>query len=531
MSYDEDAGGHSADGWWQEGVLYQIYPRSFFDASGDGVGDLAGILAKIDYIASLGVSGVWLSPVYPSPMKDFGYDVSNYLDIDPIFGDLPTFDRLLEALHARGIRIVMDLVPNHTSDRHEWFVEASRSRESPRRDFYIWADPAPDGGPPNNWRASFGGSAWTLDEAGGQYYLHSFLPEQPDLNWRNPDVGREIQDVMRFWFDRGVDGFRIDVVHMLAKDPELGDDPPDNPFAHVLGRPEVHDYVGLLRRVADEYEGRMLVGETFVLDIDYLLDFYGDGTDELHLAFNFPLALCGWNARYMSKILDRTIERTPSGARPCFMFSNHDLPRHARRFGEESLRPAAVLLLSLPGTPFLYMGEEIGMTGRPPPKERRIDPGGRDGARTPFQWDRSSNAGFCPPDVEPWLPVSDDYESVNVEVEEANPDSLLSLYRRMIAFRNRSKALRLGDYRPIEVEDKVWVFRRSSPGEEVVVAVNMSGEPVAVELPDEFAGRAKVTVSTLAELEGRDLAQGVDLPPNSALVVSGPSGEHRSGFG
>ncbi len=516
------------DLWWQEGVLYQIYPRSFFDSSGDGVGDLAGIISKIDYLSSLGISGIWLSPIYPSPMKDFGYDISDYLDVDPTFGDLSTFDRLLSELHSCGIKLIMDLVPNHTSDRHEWFIEASSSITSPKRNFYIWADPGPDGGPPNNWKASFGGSAWTYHEPTGQYYLHSFLPEQPDLNWRNPEVADAIRDVMRFWFDRGVDGFRIDVVHMLAKDPELKDDPPDNPFAHVLSRPEVHDYVRLLRATADEYEGRMLVGETFVLDVDYLLEFYGNGADELHLAFNFPFALCGWNARYMAKILERTLEKIPAGARPCFMFSNHDLPRHPRRFGEASIKPAAVLLLSLPGTPFVYMGEEIGMTGKTPPKERLLDPGGRDGARTPFQWNRSPNAGFCPPDIEPWLPVSDDYESVNVEVEETDPSSTLSLYRRMISYRNGSAALKRGSYSPLRIEDKLWVFTRKADDDEVLVAVNMSDEPADVDLSSAFANPLRVAVSSLRELEGSVISQDIQIPPNSALVAEPVASEASS---
>ncbi len=515
-----DLFGGSPDEWWKEGVCYQIYPRSFHDASGDGIGDLAGIVAKADYLESLGIAGVWLSPVYPSPMKDFGYDIADYTDIDPTFGNLEQFDTLLQELHSRDIRVVMDLVPNHTSDLHPWFREACESIESPKRDYYIWADPAPGGGPPNNWKASFGGSAWTLHEPSGQYYLHSFLPEQPDLNWRNPEVCREIQDVMRFWFDRGVDGFRIDVVHMLAKDPDLRDDPPDNPFAHVLGRPEVHEYVRLLRAVADEYAGKMLVGETFVLDVDYLLSFYGDGTDELHLAFNFPLALCGWNARFMAKVVERTLSGLPPGAAACFMFSNHDLPRHPRRFGEASVRPAAVLLLSLPGTPFMYMGEEIGMTGNPPPPQFLVDPGGRDGSRTPFQWDTSPNAGFCPPGVQPWLPVSEDYPSVNVEVEERDEDSTLNLYRRMIAFRNSSPALRRGSYRGILAEDKLWLFERQAEDDAVLVAANMGDEARVVELPEPWSRQARIVICTDALMEGNRPGEKLELPPNSAVVAS-----------
>ncbi|MER3521178.1 MAG: alpha-amylase [Acidimicrobiia bacterium] len=512
---------HSADpdAWWREGVLYQIYPRSFFDASGDGVGDLEGILTKLDYLDNLGISGIWLSPVYPSPMRDFGYDISDYLNIDPLFGDLTIFDRLVSELHARGIRLIMDLVPNHTSNKHPWFKEASSSRKSPMRGYYIWADPAPDGGPPNNWKAAFGGSAWTFHPETGQYYLHSFLPEQPDLDWKNPRIREEFKEIMRFWFDRGVDGFRIDVVHMLAKDPTLSDDPPSNPLAHVLYRPEVHEYVKDFRRVADEYEGRMLVGETFVFDIEYLLEFYGNGRDELHLAFNFPFALCGWNARFMSKTLEITLDKIPPGARPCFMFSNHDLPRHALRFGEGSIKPACLLLLTIPGTPFLYMGEELGMLGNPPPVEQRLDPGGRDGARTPFHWNSSANAGFCAPDVRPWLPVSEEYETVNVETEEGDPHSVLSLYRRAIVFRNQSEALRLGDYSLLRSDDRLWVFRRWTRSEEVIVAVNMSADKAKVDLPKSFEGHVAISTDLASLPESRLVSASLFLPGNSAVVL------------
>lgn len=508
--------------WWREGVFYQIYPRSFRDGSGDGIGDLAGILEKLDYVESLGVSAVWLNPIYPSPMEDFGYDVAEYCDIDPVFGGLSQFDALLEEMHRRGLRLVMDLVPNHTSDRHPWFQASRRSRDDPKRGYYIWADPAPDGGPPNNWRAAFGGSAWTLDERTGQYYLHSFLPSQPDLDWSNPAVREEIFDVMRFWFDRGIDGFRIDVVHMLAKDPELRDDPPDNPFAHFLGRPEVHDYVGQMRRVADAYEGRVLVGETFLLDIDDIAAFYGSGDDELHLAFDFPLALCGWNGQYMASVVRKTLEALPQGARPCLMFSNHDLPRHSLRYGSESIRPAALLLLALPGTPFLYMGEELGMTGALPPGYTPLDPGGRDGPRAPFRWDASPTVGFCPAGVDPWMPPGNEVEGTDVATQDPDPSSVLNLYRRAIAFRNRHRALREGTYEELLAQPKFWAFRRTAEWGRVTVVVNMSSESRTVD--SESIGISDphtVAVATHLEMEGAIWRPGtrLELPPGSAVYL------------
>lgn len=518
--------------WWREGVLYQIYPRSFCDRSGDGVGDLAGIFEKLDYVESLGVSGVWLNPIYPSPMEDGGYDVAEYCDIDPVFGNLSQFDALLEEMHRRGLRLIMDLVPNHTSDRHPWFRASRSSRSDPKRGYYIWADPAGNGGPPNNWRAAFGGSAWTFDERTGQYYLHSFLPSQPDLDWSNPVVREEILDVMRFWLDRGIDGFRIDVVHMLAKDPELRDDPPDNPFAHFLKRPEVHDYVKQMRRVVDAYEGTVLVGETFLLDIDDIVAFYGNGDDELHLAFCFPLALCGWNGHYMASVVRKTLDALPRGARPCFMFSNHDLPRHPLRYGSMSIRPAALLLLALPGTPFLYMGEELGMTGVLPPGYTPLDPGGRDGPRTPFRWDASPTVGFCAAGVDPWMPPGNEIEGTDVAAQDSDPSSVLNLYRRAIAFRKRHPSLREGTYEELVAQPKFWAFRRRGEREQVTVIANMSSESTAVDSGSiGVSGPQTVVVATHLEMEGAIWHPGtrLELPPGSAVYLVPHLPESTSG--
>lgn len=498
--------------WWHDGVLYQIYPRSFADASGDGVGDLAGITEHLDYVASLGVSGIWLSPIYKSPMADYGYDIADYREIDPLFGDMAGFDHLLEEAHARDLKVIMDFVPNHTSDQHEWFEESRASRDNPKRDWYIWKDPGPDGSAPNNWPAAFGTkSAWTLDEATGQYYLHLFLPEQPDLNWQNPEVREAMHDVMRFWFDKGVDGFRIDVIHMLFKNPTFEDNPPGNLLAHVPQSEELHELVRELRAVADEYDDRMLVGETFVWDIADIAKFYGSDDDELHLTFNFPMAIAGYNATYMAKVVDKTLEALPSGARPCWVLSNHDLPRHGSRYGPDAIPGAALLLLGLPGTPFIYAGEEIGMTGMVPPPERKVDPGGRDAARTPFQWSRGPNASFCPPSSEPWLPVADGYESVNVETEEADPDSVLNLYRRAIAYRQGSAAL-LGDrLEEMRIEDRLWVFRRRADRKSVIVAISMSDVPAEVSLEVAGGQTARIVVCTSGNRVGELLGERLTL--------------------
>ncbi|RIK08948.1 MAG: alpha-amylase [Acidobacteria bacterium] len=507
--------------WWHDGVLYQIYPRSFADASGDGVGDLAGIAEHLDYIASLGVSGIWLSPIYRSPMADFGYDIADYREIDPLFGDMAAFDHLLEETHSRGLKLVMDFVPNHTSDEHEWFKESRSSRDNPKRDWYIWRDPGPDGEAPNNWPAAFGTkSAWTLDESTGQYYLHLFLPEQPDLNWQNPDVRAAMHDVMRFWFEKGVDGFRIDVIHMLFKNPTFEDNPPGNLLAHVPQSEELHEIVRGLRAVADEYEDRMLVGETFVWDIADIAKFYGNDGDELHLAFNFPMAIAGYNATYMSKVVDKTLDALPFGARPCWVLSNHDLPRHGARYGADAIPGAALLLLGLPGTPFIYAGEEIGMTGMIPPPERQVDPGGRDAARTPFQWSPDPNAGFCPPTVEPWLPIAEGYETVNAEVEDTDPGSVLNLYRRAIAFRNGSDALLSGDFEELRVEDRLWVFKRTGNEGSVIAAVNLSGErvEVALEVTGDRAGR--IVVCTSGGREGEVIGEHLELAGFEAAWVA-----------
>jgi len=453
--------------WWQTGVVYQVYPRSFQDTTGNGVGDLAGITARLGYLAdALGIDTVWLSPFYPSPMDDFGYDVADYTDVDPLFGDLGDFDRLLSGCHRRGLRLIVDLVPNHTSDRHPWFVASRSSRDDPKRDWYVWKDPTPDGPPPNNWQAVFGGPAWEWDEATGQYYLHSFLPSQPDLNWRNPEVREAMYGVMRFWLDRGVDGFRIDVAHYLMKDPGFR----DNPVAagggsgfkdladydayehtHDKGHPDVHEVFREMRALLDRYEPpRMAVGEIHVFDFDEWAKYYGDG-DELHMPFNFSLLYAGWTAEGFRRRVDALEAALPEGAWPNYVLGNHDERRLATRYGETRSRVAAVMLLTLRGTPTLYYGDELGLPEVEIPSEQRQDPWGlrvpglgRDGCRTPMPWDGSPNGGFCPPGGKPWLLLGPAAATRNVAAEMEDPGSHLGLYRALLSLRGRSASLLVG---------------------------------------------------------------------------------------
>ena len=400
------------DPWWKSAILYQVYPRSFQDSDGDGVGDLRGITARLPYLAELGVDALWLSPVFVSPMADFGYDVSDYTAIDPLFGSMADFDALLHAAHARGLKVLLDFVPNHTSDQHPWFRESRASRTNAKRDWYIWRDGAPGGGPPNNWLSEFGGSAWEYDELTGQYYYHAFLSAQPDLNWRNPAVRAAMHDVMRFWLGRGVDGFRVDVIWHLIKDAAFRDNPPNPDFRagdpphrrqmplYSADRPEVHELIRELRGVVDEFPARLLIGEIY-LPLDRLVTYYGRELGGVHLPFNFSLLEAPWNARAVADLIDRYEALLPPGAWPNWVLGNHDRPRVASRIGQAQARIAAMLLLTLRGTPTLYYGDEIGLPQVPIPADRIRDPFernvpglGRDGCRTPMQWDASPGAGF-----------------------------------------------------------------------------------------------------------------------------------------
>jgi alpha-glucosidase len=489
----------SESSWWQEGVLYQIYPRSYMDTNGDGVGDVRGVTRRLDHLQWLGVRGIWLSPVTVSPNADYGYDVADYCDVDPTLGTLADVDELIAEAAARGIRVLLDLVPNHTSTEHPWFRESRSSRDNPKRDWYVWRDAKTDGSLPNNWVGSFGGPAWTLDETTGQYYLHNFLPSQADLNWWNEDVRDAFDDILRFWFDRGVAGFRVDVAHMIVKDKQLRDNPPatrDDPFLEqVRGqrpvysecRPEVHDVHRRLRAVADSYDPpRILVGETFLPHVDDVLAFYGKG-DELNLAFNIPFVHAPLAPEPMRELIERTEAGMPEGCTPVWVGSNHDVPRFPTRWagGDPALaRCALMLLLCLRGAIFLFEGDELGMVDTPIPQEELRDPVGirfypvygRDPERTPMQWADVPGAGFTEPGVEPWLRFGD--LSCNVEDQRRDPGSFLSLCRDLIGLRDALPDLRLGAYAPIDAPEGMLAFRR---GDRTVVALMITADAGALE--------------------------------------------------
>ncbi len=499
----DDRGRPEPLAWWQRDVIYQIYPRSFADANGDGVGDLRGILEHLDYLndgtdASLGVGAIWLSPFYPSPMADFGYDVADYTDVDPVFGTLGDFDDLLEGAHRRGIKVIVDWVPNHTSDQHPWFIESASSRDSARRDWYVWRDPAPGGGPPNNWHSSFPavGAAWTFHEPTGQYYLHSFTPQQPDLNWENPQVEAAMHDVLRFWLDRGVDGFRIDVVYKLAKDPELRDNEPG--LRHDRDWPTTHDRLRGIRRVIDEYDDRMIVGEVYLLDLRRIVEYVNSG-DQLHLAHNFVFVRLPWQAGDFRASVREFTELADRAAWPAWFLENHDHSRVATRYasnpgnGGRRGRLAAMLVCALRGTPFLYYGQELGLPDARIPPDRVVDVDGRDPERAPMPWRRPSRvgpgAGFTT--AEPWLPVVADAECLCVEAQQQDPASTLAFVRDLIHLRIHEAALTSGTQRQVNAAADIFCFERRGD-ERFLVALNFSSRSVPLEAEEEDTGGAAV---------------------------------------
>jgi len=510
--------------WWQAGVIYQIYPRSFQDTDGDGVGDLRGITARLDYLAGLGVNAIWISPFYPSPMKDFGYDVADYTGVDPLFGTMEDFDVLLAAAHRRGLRVIMDFVPNHTSDEHPWFVESKSSRTNAKRDWYLWHDPAPDDGRParerlpNNWMSHFGGPAWEWDERTQQFYLHSFLKEQPDVNWRNHEVRAAMYDAMRFWLNKGVDGFRMDVLWLLIKDKEFRNNPP-NPeyhsgmrdFASTLpvynaNRPETHEIVVEMRGLMDGYgptlpghvdaketdsamekqsarSHRVLIGEIY-LPLPELVTYYGmpvkhgpagtpgPETPELNganLPFNFHLIQVEWNASAIADVVRTYEQLLPPGAWPNYVLGNHDRRRLASRIGLKQTRAAAMLLLTLRGTPTMYYGDELGMVDVPITPDQVRDPAeknepgkgrGRDPERAPMLWVNAPNAGFTAPDATPWLPIEADWQTKNAATQRSDPKSMLTLYRRLLGLRRQHDTLNAGAIADVAAEGDVLRYRR-----------------------------------------------------------------------
>jgi alpha-glucosidase len=522
--------------WWERGIIYQIYPRSFMDSNGDGIGDLRGIRAKLDYIQSLGIDAIWISPIFPSPMADFGYDISNYTDIDPLFGTLDDFDALIADVHARGLKVLLDYVPNHTSDRHPWFIEARASRSNPKRDWYIWRDPAPDGAPPNNWRANFGGAAWELDHHTGQYYYHAFLKEQPDLNWRNPQVQDAMLDVLRFWLDRGVDGFRVDVMHHLVKDIEFRDNPPNphwrpgmSPYRELLTTytadlPDVQPIVAQMRRVVEEYSERMIVGEIY-LPVERLMAYYGASGEGAHLPFNFQLIGLPWNARAIAAAVERYEAMLPAYAWPNWVLGNHDKPRIATRIGPAQARVAAMLLLTLRGTPTMYYGDEIGMHDVPIPPEQVRDPFeknvpglglGRDPERTPMQWSGEAQAGFTT--GEPWLPIAEDYRSVNVHVENEDATSMLNLYRRLIQMRRAEPALAVGDFAPVPADGNLMAYVRKADRRRLLIVLNLGPQPQTFNTSD-LEAPASLLLSTHLDRNREERVDPLELRPDEGVII------------
>jgi alpha-glucosidase len=523
--------------WWRSAVIYQIYPWSFRDTNGDGIGDLRGVACGLEYLVHLGIDAIWLSPIYRSPMTDFGYDVSDYRDIDPRFGTLADFDELLTRSHALGIKVILDLIPNHTSDQHPWFIESRASRENPKRDWYIWRDTAPDGGPPNNWISDFGGQAWQWDATTRQYYYHAFLKEQPDLNWRNEHVRRAIYDVMRFWFDRGVDGFRIDVFWHLIKAAEMPDNPPNPNWAPAMGekdkvlqlhstdQPEVLEVAAEMRAITEDYSARrlgdrVLIGEIY-LPVERLIRYYGVDRAGLHAPANFQLLSAPWRAEYLGSIITAYDAAMPAGAWPNWVLGNHDRARVATRVGDAQARVAAMLLLTLRGMPTLYYGDELGMKNITIPSDRVRDPLelrepglGRDPVRAPMPWDESLGAGFG--DAPPWLPLPSDHATRNVAMMMRDPASILTLYRRLLMLRRSRRSLLEGEFMLLRADDDVLTYIRTHGNERTLVALNLgAADRFAV-----FPGHADV--HPLLSTAGDPLAMGdgtVPLRPNEGVIL------------
>ena len=489
--------------WWRDGIIYQIYPRSFADSNNDGIGDLGGIISKLDYLQELGIDAIWLSPINPSPDVDFGYDVSDYNDIDPKFGAMKDFEKLIREAKKRGIHIILDLVLNHTSDQHPWFLESKSSIDSPKHDWYIWRDPKPNGDPPNNWQAVFGGPAWEFDPELGKYYYHMFYKEQPDVNWRNPQVRAAMLDVFRFWLKKGVDGFRLDVFNLYFKDEALRDNPPkvgirafdQQEHIYDVSQPEMYPLLKEIREIMDGYKETYVVGETFLADAEHTATYVGN--DKLHAAFYFEFANNRWHpTRFLNSSL-KWDAALSEDAWPNNFLGNHDMARPATRycFGEDDRRArvAAAMLLMVKGTPYIYYGDEIGMRDIPIRKKSDVlDPigkrfwpifKGRDGCRSPMQWDDSPNAGFSLAD--PWLPVHRNYQQRNVAQQQSDPDSLLNFVKKLISIRRAEPALQHGDFIPLVEEPRfILAFKRVLEYDSVIVILNFSNRNHDFQLPE-----------------------------------------------
>lgn len=515
----------SLPNWPISSIIYQIYPRSFYDSNGDGIGDLQGIIKKVTYLTTLGVTAIWISPIYPSPQADFGYDISDFCDIDPKYGTLNDFDELIEVYHNHGIKVMMDYVPNHTSDEHPWFEESRSSLDNPKRDWYIWADPKTDGSPPTNWRSSFGGSAWTLDTKTNQYYYHAFDRKQPDLNWRNPDVVTAMFNVLRFWLDRGVDGFRTDAVYFLFEDENLEDEPV-NPN-YKLGQSTLHDEVlhtktfalpetlSMMKKMTEvmkEYKGTFMVTEVWS-GLDELLKMYRTIDWQFYSPFNFSLITLPWKAEPHKVYIDEYDLALGEVYYPSYVLGNHDSHRVVTRIGEKQARIAAMAQLTLRGLTYIYQGEELGMTDTPIPHDKIVDtyeinsPGlglGRDPERTPMQWDNTISAGFST-NPHTWLPVNSNYKTLNAVAEENDPQSFLSLYKLLIKLKKHHPALREGAYKPIALpEDNVLAFLREKENEQILVLLNFDEYEKKISLPNFSYGNVLCSAS-LTHPEGKKI--------------------------
>jgi alpha-glucosidase len=522
-----DAEGHQ---WWQHAVFYEIYPRSFADSNNDGIGDLKGITSKLDYLKDLGVDAIWISPCFPSPQIDFGYDVSDYENIDPMYGTLADFDNLASEAKKRDIHIILDFVVNHSSDQHKWFLDSKSSRTSKYRDWYVWRDGKGPGQPPNNWVSTFGGSAWKFDPTTNQYYYHYFYPEQPDLNWRNPAVKDAMFDVTRFWYQRGVSGFRLDAVDTLFEDPNLQDNPIAHPGKNAFGDPfeenknntklpEVHDVLRGLRQVADEHNA-VLIGETWTADVAELNLYYGEGNNELQLPMDFLFTMV--NKLSPAEFRKQIAEVNAASGWPTFVISNHDIVRSYDRYGDgkhndEIAKLMAALYLTLRGTPIMYYGEEIGMKTTPPTRREDVqDPigrkgwpkeKGRDGERTPMQWDSSANAGFSA--WKPWLPVPPTYKTHNVADESKDTDSVLQFYKHVLRLRHTNQALLDGNYLAInEGDQNVLSYLRIYKDQTVIVALNMSDKPqkLSLDLKRNGFSSAASLLATRSTIKSEDVS-------------------------
>ena len=524
--------------WWKKTAIYQIYPRSFKDSNNDGIGDLQGITSKLNYLEWLGIQAIWLSPIYKSPMVDFGYDISDYTDIDPIFGTLADFDELIVKAHEKNIKIIMDYVMNHSSDEHIWFKESRTSRDNPKSDWYIWKDPKPDGSPPNNWLAIAGGSAWSYEEKRKQYFLHSFLPCQPDLNWRNPELKKAMFDVLSFWMDRGVDGFRVDMISWIMKDDQFRDDPvkeedENNESSFILAyekldhiysanRPERFDILKEFRQFLDKYQEKVSIGEVnYFAPLTELVKYYGDLNSPLvDIPGNFRFIFLPWRAKTIKEFIDKFEGMLGDNFWPNYQIGNHDRPRVVSRIGEGQARVAAMLLFTLRGTPFIYNGEELGMHNVEIPLDQLQDPWkepglNRDPIRTPMQWDETTNAGFT--NGNPWLPVASDYTENNVEKEKNDPKSFLNLYKKLLTLRIEHPCLSIGKYGGLNVRnDSVLVFKRINTSSEVIIALNFTNTKQIIN-NGTFKGK-KIILSTYMDREDK-VSDKLELRPNEGCIL------------